>query len=178
MIPAKHIASLGLSWPNIRRYGRQLYPLEDVWSDLDKRSEVSPEAALGIAVVHHLVAKHVLNDQEAISVVSFFSDAVTRYAHRTFGLISDLHCSAIRTEDVRVPVIMLEIVEGRWAKLGQGERDLFDIKEQQRTTAAETTQDRASAVWSHSVCLLPLFLKVCPIGHDHGNKHSPSKNAD
>lgn len=147
----RDVTATGLSLTNVRRLGGQIYPDVIDWYTADRKSVIPIRAGLALALVKHLSDRKVIDEAQAISAVSFFRNAVTRYE-------ADI-VEALRSEnDDLLPIVMLEVINGRWIRLTNSEQ-LFDLDEQM----AVKNQQKALElpIWSHSVCLLPLYLQLC-----------------
>jgi hypothetical protein len=179
MVPASRIACQEVSWSAIRRYGRQLFPDAVVWHEVDRRSRVPLDAGLAILLVHHLSGRHVLVEADALSAVLFYRDRVTRYAHQVRECLEHDESNS-DNKALRLPVAMLEVVDGRWVRVGR-RGGVFDLREQTEVSMREMAkgEDGYLQLWSHNVCLLPFVLQLRPLedGDEHGHEHDQQNHS-
>lgn len=151
LVQVRKLTKHGLSLVQLRRFGGNLYFDEMNWYDLARSSRISPRAALGILLLWHLVTHHVLIESDALSLLTFYRADVARYAEQAWETLP------LTGDAAQVPIVMLEIMDGRWARVSNVQR-VFDIKEQALARNEDLLALRSPVLYSHSVCLLPLLL--------------------
>lgn len=157
IVYARDVMRAGVAAKTLRRIGNQLFPDGADWYNLDRASCLSPEAGLGVMIAQHLIDKRVLIESDAISVLLFFKDNVTRYAKELLDGIEKYRDNP--SGRLNLPFSVLEVSDGRWARFTR-EQKMFDIAEQQ---AAQPEDTESLLVYSHAVCVTPLFLQICPV---------------
>lgn len=153
LINIRVLTKHGIALNQLRRYGGIVCPDAADWFHLDRGCSIKPHASLSILLVWYLISKHILIESSAISVVVFFNADVTRYVEQTKDVLNK--SSNLRS----VPVIMLEVIDDRWARLSNAD-NIFDIKEQKAATRDELLSG-TMITHSFAVCLLPLLISLC-----------------
>jgi hypothetical protein len=166
LISARDLTRTGLALGSIKRYGGQLFPKGADWYGLNRGSDVAPDAALGVVIVAHLLDRRVIMESDALSVVAFFREAVARYGLEFAQAVAQHRADP--SERPRLPLPMLEILDGRWARLSS-ERNIFDIETQSAAKPDDLLAGGGLIIWSHSLCLAALFLQLCPLEKPDGD---------
>lgn len=151
LIHARTLTGVGVSLAQLRRYGGNLYPDAADWYNFNRGCRLPYHAALGILLVWHLTNKRVLIESDALSTVMFYRDDVTRYAKRAWQALQQ------SSDERHVPIVMIEIMDGRWARLSNVRR-IFDVKEQAIAENENLLAAGNLMTYSHAVCLLPLLI--------------------
>ena len=152
------LQSQGINEKFARQTGRLIYPNAVNWDELTLYGPLPLNVSLALMLVDHLIRCTVLNERDALSVVTYFADSVTRYT-------KDVE-ESLNTKDkekLKNIMVVMELLGGKLVSM-TGEDVLFDIDTQKAINHEEFLRDadpndiKLSWAWSHTV-VLPTFIK-------------------
>lgn len=165
MLVINDIVHLGASLKDVRKIGRMMGSDAVNWNTADKDTQIPPGVGLATLLVRHLVEKNIFNKEDALGVVQHFSEKLCTYAQNMYDAVKDYRSGSRGTSK---PIdVNVEILEGRWVRMTGGRPfDAQDYKEDAPNVSA--------FVWSHCVCLLPLFLQTQKLKRNDANPYGQS----